>query len=127
MSNVQLSFLQILNIGLFGFVFGIFETVTNGYYLLTNNLRLPIIQHGRELPSEVDDNIVKHKVVQMLILGLLLLIIAIISTLITPHLFIVAIALIFLNGLLDYGKFRKIGMFMLWSAIAAISVVLLVS
>ena len=88
-----------LNIGLFGLLFGIFETLTNTYYLLTNNLRLPRIQHGRELPSEVDDKTIRHKVVQKLILGFLLQVIAVIFILITPQLFIIALAFIFLNGL----------------------------
>ena len=121
----QLSLTQIINIGLFGFVFGFFETITNIYYLLTDNLKLPRIQHGIELPRQVNDKTVRHKVVQMLILGLLLQVIAVISILITPQLFIVAIALIFLNGLIDYGKFRQKETLLLWSVITLIGVILL--
>ncbi|MHA1975602.1 MAG: hypothetical protein ACW98I_01745 [Candidatus Hodarchaeales archaeon] len=127
MTITEITFSQAVNIGLFGFIFGGIEILTNAIYLLTNNLKLARIQHGRELPSDVNDKIVRHKVVQMLFLGLLLLLIAIISTLMTPQLFIIATALIFLNGLLDYGKFRKIDMFLLWSLITVISIVLLVS
>ncbi len=125
MSFEQLSLSQIINIGLFGFVFGFFETITNTYYLLTDNLKLSRLQHGRELPRQVNDRTVRHKVVQMLILGLLLQVIAVISIFITPQLFIVAIALIFLNGLIDYGKFRQKETLLLWSVISLIALMLL--
>ncbi len=125
MTELHISLLQGVSIGLFGFTFGIFEILTNAYYLLTNNLRLPRIQHGRELPFQVEDNVVRHKIIQMLVLGILLLIIALISILIIPQMFIVGSALIFLNGLLDYGKFRKKDSFLLWSAITLISLICL--
>ncbi len=126
MTNTQLTLIQALNIGLFGILFGIFETITNTFYLFTNNLKLPRIQHGRELPVEVADEIVRHKVIQMLVLGLLLILIALLSIFITPQLFIIAIALIFLNGLLDYGKFRKNDALKIWSVVSVISIVLFV-
>jgi hypothetical protein len=126
MTDMQISLLQGVSIGLFGLFFGLFEVLTNAFYLLTNNMRFPRIQHGRELPSQVENHVIRHKTIQMLILGFLLLIIAFISILFIPQLFIVGSALIFLNGLLDYGKFRKKDAFLLWSMISFISVGLFV-
>ncbi len=126
MTEFQLSLLQGVSIGLFGFVFGFFELFTNAFYLLTNNWNLPRRQHGKELPSQVNDQIVRHKVIQMLVLGFLLLSISLVSILFIPQLFIVGTTLIFLNGLLEYGKFRKKDAFALWSTISLISVILLI-
>jgi len=126
MTITQLTLIQVVNIGLFGFLFGIFETFTNTFYLFTNNLTLPRIQHGRELPAGAEDKVVRRKVIQMLVLGILLITIALLSVLITPEFFIIGVALIFLNGLLDYGKFRKINALVIWNTLSVISIILFV-
>ncbi len=81
---VTLNLFQIISIGLFGIVFGLFETITNLFYLITDNYNLSRLQHGRELPTDVDDVVVLYKMIQMLILGILLLIISLISIFIAP-------------------------------------------
>lgn len=121
MVNVELSIFQIISIGLFGFVFGGFETTTNVFYLLTKNYDLPRKQHGRELPADVTDSEILHKVVQMLSLGIILLVIATIAIVIAPQLFVVGAAAIFVNGLIDYSKFKKHDILILWIAIASIA------
>ena len=121
MSNLAFAALnpfQIISIGIFGIVFGFFEVLTNFFYLVTKNYDLPRLQHGKELPIMPDDTVVYHKVIQMLVLGILLVIISLVSILISPQLFISGAALIFLNGLIDYSKFQKKNMFILWSTIA---------
>ena len=121
MVNVELSIFQIIGIGLFGFVFGGFETTTNVFYLLTKNYDLPRKQHGRELPADVTDPEILHKVVQMLSLGIILLVIATIAIVIAPQLFVVGAAAIFVNGLIDYSKFKKRDILILWITIASIA------
>jgi hypothetical protein len=118
MALIALNPFQILSIGIFGIVFGFFEVVTNFFYLITKNYDLPRIQDGKELPKDTDDAVVFHKVIQMLLLGILLVIISLVSIFIAPQLFISGAVLIFLNGLIDYTKFQKKNMLILWSAIA---------
>lgn len=123
MSIVELSIFQLIGIGLFGFVFGTFETSTNLLYLITKNYNLPRKQHGKELPANVTDAEVFHKVVQMFCLGIFLLIISILSSVIAPQLFIVGATAIFLSGLIDYSKFRKNNMLIVWIVISTIACV----
>ena len=123
---VTLNFFQIISIGLFGIVFGLFETITNLFYLITDNYHLPRLQHRRELPTDADDVVVLHKMIQMLIFGILLLMISLISIFIAPQLFIVGAVLIFLNGLIDYAKFQKKNMFIVWSTITIFCIVSLI-
>ncbi|UCG01880.1 MAG: hypothetical protein JSW11_20030 [Candidatus Heimdallarchaeota archaeon] len=123
MAIVELSIFQLVGITLFGFIFGIFETLTNLLYLVTKNYDLPRKQHGKELPVNVTDDQVFHKSLQMLCLGIFLLIISILSSAIAPQLFIIGGAAIFLSGLIDYSKFRKRDMFIVWIAISIIACV----
>lgn len=118
MSNIQFTVFQTITIGIFGFFFGIFEFSTNCYYLLKRDLRLPKIQHGRELPEEVTDSMLYRKIIQMLILGTLLLCISFVSILIAPQFFPIAGVLIFLSGLLDYSRYHKTDYFTIWIVIA---------
>lgn len=120
MINIELSIFQIISIGLFGFIFGGFETTTNVFYLLTKNYDLPRKQHGKELPVDVTEAEILHKVVQMLSLGIILLVTAIIATVIAPQLFVVGATAILVNGLIDYGKYRKNDMLAVWIVIASI-------
>ncbi|MFX1507858.1 MAG: hypothetical protein ACFFDC_17355 [Promethearchaeota archaeon] len=121
MLDVQLSVFQLISIGLFGFIFGTFETSTNLLYLITRNFDLPRKQHGKELPADPTDFEVFHKIIQMLSLGILLLLISIISLVIAPQLFIIGASAIFLSGLIDYSKFRKKDMFIIWIVISIIA------
>ncbi|MFX1284644.1 MAG: hypothetical protein ACFFB5_13375 [Promethearchaeota archaeon] len=120
MINVELSIFQIISIGIFGFIFGLFEMMTNGLYLLTKNYELPKKQHGKELPADASTSEIKHKVIQMMILGIFLVIIAIIATVISPQLFVVGATAILVSGLIDYGKYRKKDMFIVWIGLASI-------
>ena len=120
----ELSIFQVISIGLFGLVFGLFETFTNFLYILTNNYTWPRIQHGKELPHQAENTVIKRKVVQMFLLGILLLTITIISILIFPQLFAVGSVLIFFNGLLDYSKYRKNNFLLIWSIVAVLSFLL---
>jgi hypothetical protein len=113
----------VIGIGLFGYIFGTFETSTNLLYLITKNYDLPRKQHGKELPVNVTDDEVFHKVVQMLCLGIFLLIISILSSIFAPQLFIVGATAIFLSGMIDYSKFRKSDMLIIWIAISTIACV----
>ena len=115
---------QVISIGLFGFIFGGFEATTNLFYLITNNYELPKKQHGKELPLNVTEAEVLHKVVQMFSLGVVLLLTAIIGIVIAPQLFVVGAAAIFVSGLIDYGKFKKKDMLIVWIIIATICGVL---
>ena len=121
MFNVQLSVFQLISIGVFGFLFGIFETSTNLLYLITKNFELPRKQHGKELPENATDNEVFHKIIQMLFLGIILLSISVLSVVIAPQLFIIGAAAIFLSGLIDYSKFRKKDMLIIWFVISIIA------
>ena len=121
MSYVELSVFQIIGIGLFGFIFGTFETSTNLLYLITKNYNLPRKQHGKELPTDVTNSEVYQKVIQMLCLGIILLVISILSLMVAPQLFVVGATAIFLSGLIDYAKFRKKDMLIIWSVISIIS------
>ena len=121
MFNIEMSIFQIMSIGLFGLIFGSFEASTNLFYLITKNYDLPRKQHSRELPENVSDAEVFHKVVQMFCLGIILLLISIISITIDPQLFIVGAAVILVNGLIDYSKFKKIDMLIVWIVIAVIA------
>lgn len=115
-----MSIFQIISIGLFGFIFGTFEASTNLFYLLTKNYDLPRKQHSKELPINVTDNEVFHKVFQMFVLGTSLLLIAVISITIAAQLFIVGAAAILVSGLIDYSRFRKFDMLVVWIVIAVI-------
>ncbi|MFW9903304.1 MAG: hypothetical protein ACFFFH_03150 [Candidatus Thorarchaeota archaeon] len=121
MINVQLSVFQLISICLFGFVFGTFETSTNLLYLITRNFNIPRKQHGKELPVDPTDIEVFHKIVQMLCLGIILLNISILSLVIAPQLFIIGAAAIFLNGLIDYSKYRKKDIFVIWIVISTVA------
>ncbi len=111
---------QAISIYLFGFIFGGFETTSNLFYLLTKNYDLPRKQHGKELPANVTEAEVLHKVVQMFSLGIILLVTAIFAIFIAPQLFVVGAAAIFLSGLIDYSKFKKKDMLIVWIVIATI-------
>ncbi len=115
-----MSIFQIISIGLFGFIFGTFEALTNLFYLLTKNYDLPRKQHSKELPINVTDDEVLHKVFQMFILGIFLLLIAVVSITIAPQLFIVGAAAILVSGLIDYTRFGKFDMLVVWIVIAVI-------
>ena len=97
---VDFSVFQLISIGLFGFIFGIFETSTNLFYLISKNYTLPRKQHSKELPRNATDAQVLHKVIQMLILGLILLFVSLMSSMIAPQLFTVGAAFILINGLI---------------------------
>ena len=121
MAIVELSIFQLIAISLFGFIFGGFEVTTNLYYLLTKNYELPRKQHRKELPDNATQEEVVHKVLQMFILGIFLLLIAFISIIIAPQLFVVGGTAILVSGMIDYSKFRKNDMLIIWIAIAGIS------
>lgn len=121
MSSIELSIFQIIGIGLFGFIFGTFEASTNLLYLIIKNYNLPRKQHGKELPIDVTDSEVYQKVIQMFCLGIILIIISIMSLVVTPQLFIVGATAIFLSGLIDYSKFRKKDMLIIWIVISIIA------
>jgi hypothetical protein len=121
MAIVELSMLQLITISLFGFIFGGFEAITNTFYLLTKNYELPRKQHSKELPSNATQEEVLHKVFQMLVLGIFLLLIAFISIIIAPQLFVVGAAAILVSGMIDYSKFKKNGMLIVWIVITGIS------
>ncbi|MFX1423407.1 MAG: hypothetical protein ACFFB2_13895 [Promethearchaeota archaeon] len=120
----ELSTFQVVGIGLFGFIFGIFEASTNLFYLITKNYDLPRRQHGRELPNNVTDVIVLRKVAQMFFLGIFLLFVSFISITIAPQLFTVGASAILISGLIDYSKFRKIDILIVWISIATIACLL---
>ncbi len=120
MVNFELSIFQIISIGIFGFIFGLFETITNLFYLLIKNYNLPKKQHAKELPIDVTETKIIQKVVQMLILGVTLVITAIIATIIAPQLFVVGATAILMNGLIGYSKYRKNDIFIVWIVIAII-------
>jgi predicted nucleic acid-binding Zn ribbon protein len=124
MKAPNLSIFQIISIGIFGLFFGLFETFTNFFYLLTNNKKWPRLQHGKELPSKAEERIVKRKVMQMLLVGVLMLSITYVSLLISPQLFVVGSVLFFFNGLLDYSKYHKKKFLILWTMIALLSFLL---
>ncbi|MFX1516815.1 MAG: hypothetical protein ACFFC6_10920, partial [Promethearchaeota archaeon] len=117
---VELSIFQLVGIGLFGVIFGTFEASTNLLYLITKNYNLPRKQHGKELPVNVTDSEVHHKVIQMLCLGVFLLMISVLSLVVAPQLFIVGGTAIFISALVDYSKFRKKDMFIIWIGISII-------
>ncbi|MFX0152201.1 MAG: hypothetical protein ACFFAJ_15550 [Candidatus Hodarchaeota archaeon] len=126
MAVTDLSVFQLIVISIFGFIFGGFETTTNMFYLISRNYRLPRKQHSRELPENATQEEVLHKVVQMLILGVCLLILAFISIVIAPQLFVVGATAILVSGMIDYSKFKKNEMLVIWILIAIlISVCLL--
>ena len=120
----NLSIFQIISIGIFGLFFGLFETITNFLYLLSNNKKYSRLQHGKELPTQAEERIIERKVMQMLLLGILLLSITYASLVIAPQLFVVGSVLIFLNGLFDYSRYRKKDFLLLWTIIAIISFLL---
>jgi predicted nucleic acid-binding Zn ribbon protein len=124
MASTNLSIFKIISIGLFGLFFGLFETFTNLVYILTNNYRWSRLQHGKEIPIQAEDKVIKRKVVQMFLLGIMLLSITYISLLISPQLFVVGSVLIFLSGLLDYSRYRKKNFLLIWTIIAIISFLL---
>ncbi|MHA2074811.1 MAG: hypothetical protein ACW97X_09345 [Candidatus Hodarchaeales archaeon] len=117
----EFSIFQLFSIGFFGYFFGVFEASTNLFYLISKNQTLPRKQHSSELPSNATDAQVFHKVVQMLILGLVLLFLSLISSIIAPQLFTIGAALILINGLIDYSKFRKGRMMLIWTFIAILT------
>jgi hypothetical protein len=121
MIEYKISIFQIIGIFGFGFFFGILETITNAFYLLTKNYDLPRRQHSKELPDIATDTQVFHKVIQMLFLGIFLFIVACISVIVSPQLFVVGAAGIFFNGLIDYSKFRKRNMLILWCFFAIVA------
>ncbi|MHA2100129.1 MAG: hypothetical protein ACW99A_15750, partial [Candidatus Kariarchaeaceae archaeon] len=102
MASTNLSIFKIISIGLFGLFFGLFETFTNLVYILTNNYRWSRLQHGKEIPIQAEDKVIKRKVVQMFLLGIMLLSITYISLLISPQLFVVGSVLIFLRINTDF-------------------------
>jgi len=116
-----LSFFQFISIGLFGYVFGVFEITTNLFYLINRNYDLSRKQHSKELPLNATNAQVIHKVIQMLILGLILLIVSYISSITLPQFFVVGAAFILMNGLIDYAKFRKKYMVITWTLISIIA------
>ncbi|MHA1940661.1 MAG: hypothetical protein ACW97P_02910 [Candidatus Hodarchaeales archaeon] len=122
MDHNHLTLFQTISVGLFGIIFGIFETFTNLFFLIKRDFRFSRIQHGRELPKEASDRMMYRKVIQMLILGILLLLISFVSILIAPQFFVIAGVLIFLSGLLDYSKYRKSKFFLIWGVIAILCV-----
>lgn len=122
----NLSILQIANILLFGIIFGFLELTTNFYYIISDNVDLPRKQHSLELPMDATDDQVKFKVKRMLILGLGLLICSIFALLFDYSIFIVASALIMINGLIDYRRFRKIDTLLIWTVISILIGILLV-
>lgn len=124
MYYIELSIFQIISIGLFGFIFGGLETTTNMFYLLSKNYDLPKRQHGKELPSNPTEGQIYQKIIQMLSLGIFLMIISTISIVIGfPQLFVVGAAGIFVNGLIDYSKFRKKDMLIVWIIIAGVCMI----
>ncbi len=123
MDHIRLTIFQVLSIGLFGFLFGLFETFTNLTYILKQDLRFARLQHGKELPKEASDHMVYKKMVQMMILGILLLCLSFTSILFAPQFFTVAGVLIFLSGLLDYSKYRKNEFFVIWIVIAVMCII----
>ena len=125
MSALNLNQFQILSIGIFGLFFGLFETSTNFFYLVTKNYKWSRLQHGKELPFDAEEKVVIRKVKQMLILGILLLFITLLSISISPQLFVVGSVLIFLNGLLDYSKYQNTMFFIIWTVIAISSIILI--
>jgi hypothetical protein len=110
----NISFIDIFNIGIFGFVIGAFETTTNLVYLLSNNYILSKKQHRMELPDEVTDTEIRTKVIQMFCLGISLLLIATVSLLINPLYFVLASGVLFASGAIDYLRFRKSRIFLIW-------------
>ena len=123
LSEISYNLLQIIAISIFGIVFGFFETITNLTYLITGNYGLPRLQHGKEIPADASDAIVVHKMIQMMLLGIFLLIISFISLSVAPQLFIVGAVLIFVNGTIDFAKFRKKDIFIVWCLISIFCVV----
>jgi hypothetical protein len=121
MFNYSLSVFQTLNISLFGFFFGGFESITNIFYLITKNYDLPRKQHGKELPTNATDSQVFNKVKRMFLLGLILIVISLISVIIAPQFFILGGAAIFLNGLIDYSYYKKEKLLFGWIIIAIFS------
>ncbi len=121
MNSPNLSIFQIISIGIFGLIFGLFETITNFLYLLSNNKKWPRKQHGKELPPQAEERMVKRKVMQMLLLGILLLSITYVSLVISPQLFVVGSVLIFFSGLLDYSKYHNRNFLIIWIMIAILS------
>ncbi|MFX0185799.1 MAG: hypothetical protein ACFE95_22165 [Candidatus Hodarchaeota archaeon] len=122
MAIVKLSIFQLITISLFGFIFGGFEVTTNLYYLLTKNYDLPRKQHGKELPNNATQEEVEHKVLQMFVLGIFLLLIACISVIIAPQLFVVGATAILVSGMIDYSKFKKNEILIVWIVITVISI-----
>lgn len=121
MNYNDLTILQIFSITFFGIFFGVFELTTNGIYIITRNYSLPSKQHRFELPLNPSSKIVWHKVVQMHILGFLLTTTAIIALLFSPYIFIVGVAMILINGLIDYTKFHKSSVFYFWIILAILA------
>jgi len=116
--SVELTALNIVAIGFFGFFFGIFESITNSIYIVTKNLEIPRKQHGAELPVNASDKDVRAKVYQMLILGIVLLLAASLS-LVDPRLFIVGGIAILASALIDAKKFGLSKITAVWSIISA--------
>jgi len=117
----NLSFFQFISIGLFGFVFGVFEMTTNLFYLINRNYDLSRKQHSKELPLNATNAQVVHKVIQMLILGVILLIVSFISSITLPQFFVIGAAFILMNGLIDYAKYRKKYIAIIWTLISIIA------
>jgi len=117
----NLSFFQFISIGLFGFVFGVFEMTTNLFYLINRNYDLSRKQHSKELPLNATNAQVVHKVIQMLILGVILLIVSFISSITLPQFFVIGAAFILMSGLIDYAKYRKKYIAIIWTLISIIA------
>ncbi len=118
MINGNLTLLNIISIGFFGFFFGGFETLTNVVYLISKNLDLPRKQHGAELPKNATDQDVRMKVIQMFFLGIVLLILAIASVIVNPLIFFTGGVVILISALIDAYKFGMTKMLAVWSVIA---------
>ena len=121
----QVSFINVLSIGFFGFVFGAFETTTNLIYLVTRNYSLSRRQHGFELPNDVTESEVRIKTTQMFCLGIFVLVIATISLLVNPLFFILASGALCVSSLIDYLRFRKSGIMVMWLILSSIPLLLL--
>ncbi|MHA2296755.1 MAG: hypothetical protein ACXAEU_03240 [Candidatus Hodarchaeales archaeon] len=123
MSVIELTTLNVIAIGFFGFFFGFFESATNFLYIVTNNIAMPRKQHGAELPVDVSDNDVRTKVYQMFVLGIILLTTAMVSIIADPRFFILGGLAILSSALFDAKKFGKSKMLGAWSVIAAIVII----
>ena len=94
---------------------------TNLFYLINRNYDLSRKQHSKELPLNATNAQVVHKVIQMLILGVILLIVSFISSITLPQFFVIGAAFILMNGLIDYAKYRKKYIAIIWTLISIIA------